>query len=222
MAWVVQDATEDDHEGDSNGGHDDSDVCAICHDDAFEPGNTLCLPGCGHRFHTHCMLEWCQYDARCPVCRSVPKGVNMRATAPPPSVTATVVTERSELFVSTLGELEELLGQEIVFTSGPGQEGWSNATLQPPRESRRTRERHRRALRRHMSLYALERRVRMLRQEMRTASRRLHGDYVKMCRYLWRTDPQLRAQRADMTNLRRRLQRAQRTLDQRMEAHHNA
>jgi len=49
------------------------DVCAVC----IEPldDGTVRLPGCGHSFHLHCVMNFCRYNARCPICRSLPLGV---------------------------------------------------------------------------------------------------------------------------------------------------
>jgi DNA repair exonuclease SbcCD ATPase subunit len=31
----------------------------------------MCIPVCKHRLHVHCALRACQYDLRCPVCRTI-------------------------------------------------------------------------------------------------------------------------------------------------------
>ena len=59
----------------------DQDTCPIC----LERGVDLRWPGCGHRFHALCALQMAQYDLRCAVCRSVPKGAVVRPSDPPPA-----------------------------------------------------------------------------------------------------------------------------------------
>lgn len=69
----------------------DDEVCAVCTervDDAVR------LPGCGHRFHLSCVMTFCQYDARCPVCRRVPDGVHPAAS--PLTVTVEEVVDEIE------------------------------------------------------------------------------------------------------------------------------
>ena len=53
-----------------------SDTCAICLDDLQE--NTAIMPGCNHKFHVRCLINACQYDVRCAVCRSIGDGVVQR------------------------------------------------------------------------------------------------------------------------------------------------
>lgn len=53
------------------------DVCSICMD-PMEELEQVRLPGCRHLFHVSCMLTAAQYDARCPLCRVLPMGVNVR------------------------------------------------------------------------------------------------------------------------------------------------
>ena len=46
------------------------DVCHVCHDPLDE--DCVSLPDCRHRFHLCCVIEFSQYDVRCPTCRTVP------------------------------------------------------------------------------------------------------------------------------------------------------
>lgn len=54
-------------------------ICAICLDELEE--ESVSLPGCGHRFHTACILNCVRHDTRCPVCRAVPEGVFSATTS---------------------------------------------------------------------------------------------------------------------------------------------
>lgn len=52
-------------------------ICSICmHDTSVE--NRCTLPGCGHSFHCACMINFVQYDVKCPVCRQIPTGVSVK------------------------------------------------------------------------------------------------------------------------------------------------
>ena len=68
----------------------DEDRCAICLE-ALSQGTTTAHPGCHHRLHVACLISSAQYDARCPVCRTVGDGVALRSPSPP--TTTTVVVE---------------------------------------------------------------------------------------------------------------------------------
>lgn len=72
---------DDQHEANptTNKGQTD-DTCSICLDSISPEGQSLSLPGCGHRFHVACVLTMSQYSIRCPVCRQVPQGVGIRQT----------------------------------------------------------------------------------------------------------------------------------------------
>ena len=51
------------------------DVCHVCHE---ERDHTCASLPCGHAFHICCILEFAQYDVRCPTCRATPAGVAVR------------------------------------------------------------------------------------------------------------------------------------------------
>jgi hypothetical protein len=57
------------------------DECPVCSEE-LEDDATAALPGCRHRFHVACIMNFCKYDARCPMCRQVPTGV---VVTPPPT-----------------------------------------------------------------------------------------------------------------------------------------
>jgi len=43
------------------------DICAVCLDEDCKPD--VMLLGCGHNFHSHCILKWVQKNFSCPLCR---------------------------------------------------------------------------------------------------------------------------------------------------------
>ena len=45
------------------------DVCPICMY-AYEAGERVAIPPCGHRFHDRCLSEWIRRRAVCPECRA--------------------------------------------------------------------------------------------------------------------------------------------------------
>lgn len=48
----------------------DADVCAICQESVSSDAGGVCLHGCGHRFHGHCVVPWLQRNRSCPLCRN--------------------------------------------------------------------------------------------------------------------------------------------------------
>jgi hypothetical protein len=49
------------------------------------------MPGCAHRLHVTCLINCAQYDARCPVCRTVGEGVVRKPEEAPAIAGATFV-----------------------------------------------------------------------------------------------------------------------------------
>ena len=49
--------------------------CAICLDDGDHTTTTK-FPGCGHAFHTVCLINSVRRNPRCPMCRHLPEGVH--------------------------------------------------------------------------------------------------------------------------------------------------
>tara|TARA_B100001741_G_scaffold161766_1_gene133839 strand:+ start:353 stop:883 length:531 start_codon:yes stop_codon:yes gene_type:complete len=59
------------------------DVCAVCLSECDVTTKDTCyMPGCLHVFHTSCLLQCAQRDARCPICRQVPNELQVSATTP--------------------------------------------------------------------------------------------------------------------------------------------
>ena len=50
-------------------------TCAVCLEDI---DTAWSFPGCGHRFHPECVLNFAQFDTRCPVCRHQVDGVTSK------------------------------------------------------------------------------------------------------------------------------------------------
>ena len=48
--------------------------CCICLNPLEK--DTCSLPGCGHTFHVSCLMNYCQHDTRCPLCRKNVPDVN--------------------------------------------------------------------------------------------------------------------------------------------------
>lgn len=42
--------------------------CSICYE-KMHTRRKIILP-CGHEFHEHCILRWCEYQMTCPHCRA--------------------------------------------------------------------------------------------------------------------------------------------------------
>lgn len=41
--------------------------CSICLED-YSEADPPSVTGCGHEYHLHCILCWCQRSAHCPIC----------------------------------------------------------------------------------------------------------------------------------------------------------
>ena len=135
-------------------------------------------------------MTFCQYDARCPVCRGVPDGVT-RTPAPAPAVTITVA--------EVVEEIETTL-----------------ATRR--REWQRYRARRRRALNADPLLRALYEDLQHARRTLETETGITERLYWKRCRELWRTDPEFAEHRRVLARHRRRERRLDRTLYTRLRA----
>lgn len=53
-----------DHQENNVGGE-----CSICWENFSEGQKLLLVEGCNHTFHQACLQQWCERDARCPMCR---------------------------------------------------------------------------------------------------------------------------------------------------------
>jgi hypothetical protein len=174
----------------------DGEVCAVCMEPlGAEEDSDARLPGCGHRFHVACVMTFCQYDARCPVCRGVPTGVARAAHAQHASQPTAITI--------TVAEVVE----EIETALATRRRAWQ-----------RYRARRRRALNNDPHLRTLYDTLGDARRALETETAATERLYWKRCRELWRTDPDLAAHRLVLARYRRRERRLDRTLYARLHA----
>ena len=69
---------------------DEEDLCCVCME-ALGTNDVAPMPGCAHRLHVACLINCAQYDARCPVCRTVGEGVVPKAETTTTAVGTTYV-----------------------------------------------------------------------------------------------------------------------------------
>lgn len=73
--------------------------CCVCHEPLTH--DVVALPGCGHVLHVACALTNAQYNVRCPMCRRVPDGVQVRTddhVGAPTTVRPRIVVEDDREF----------------------------------------------------------------------------------------------------------------------------
>ena len=183
-----------------------TDLCAICLDplEAAPTAESMAMPGCGHRFHVKCVLNYAQYDIRCPMCRGVGEGVNPRPARQPTAVTLAVNWNNVEVIDLEHNEEEST---EATDPLPPARVLW-----------RRYLDRRRRAIRRcprlsqqHLALKEVQA---LMQREHRAASRA----YEQRCREVWRSDPEVRPHRDAFARLRRRERRLETQIDTAVEA----
>lgn len=156
-------------------------TCAICYD-SDRPCD-LTLPGCGHTFHTACVLSMSQYDVRCPICRTVPPGVQERA--------AHDEGETAIVYVASLEEAWEDDREE--------REAWT-----------RYRTRRRRCMNQNPHILDAFNRLRDVRRDIQTERTSAESRYKALCRDLWRHDAVIRGHMRTVSRLRRRERRLER------------
>lgn len=164
-----------------------SDECAVC-TDVMSEHDSLCLPGCGHRFHLRCVMNFCRYNTHCPICRQLPEGVEAHQPEPP-RVEATV-------FLS----LDDVV-QEV-----------DNVIDEQRRTWQRYRNRRRRALNSHPHLKTLFERLQLLRRDMTDLHTTTHRLYSQRCREVWRSDVELNERKRTLSRMQRRERRMERSL----------
>lgn len=197
--------------------------CPVCHDEEERP--TLTLPGCGHRFHAACILTAAQYDARCPVCRAAPTGVDLRAPETPVTQTILNVTV-SDLEQNGLS-LAHLLDAPMTDESDTYVLGTLHAEASRADEDEdaryhvwtRYRARRRRCLNRHPHLLRMYDALKDVRAAWERASRAAEREHARLCREAWRTDPTVRAYAREAARLRRKELRLDRALHAALHEH---
>ncbi len=156
--------------------------CTICMD-VMGSDDSMRLPGCGHRFHTHCVMNFCRYNTHCPICRQLPDGVQTHVTSSPVTLS----------LVDVLHEADNVVDERR-------------------RTWQRYRNRRRRALNNHPHLKTLFDRLQILRRDIGTVHNDAQRVYNRRCREVWRTDSELMEMRRVLTRLQRRERRIERTL----------
>ena len=167
----------------------DEDECAICTDPLCH-APCAALPGCGHRFHTHCIMNFSQRDVRCPICRQTPAGVVVARAEP-------------EVFTFSFDDVV----QDVQTVVDVQRRAWQ-----------RYRNRRRRALNAHPHLRCMYERLVALRQTLDADVEAVQRAYARQCREVWKRDPDIAAQRAAIARSRRRERRLERTLCEELRA----
>lgn len=168
---------------------EDAEECPIC-TDVLESRDSLRLPGCGHRFHVHCVMNFCRYNTHCPICRQLPDGVQTHETARPSIATLSPV----------MLSLDDVL-HEV-----------DNAVDEQRRTWQRYRNRRRRALNNHPHLKILFDRLQRLRRDIGVVQHDTQRVYNQRCRDVWRTDSELVETRRILSRMQRRERRIERSL----------
>lgn len=164
---------------------EDTEECPIC-TDVMGSDDSMRLPGCGHRFHIHCVMNFCRYNTHCPICRQLPDGVQAHET--------------SSTLTPVMLSLDDVL-HEV-----------DNAVDERRRAWQRYRNRRRRALNNHPHLKTLFDRLQLLRRDIGAVHNDTQRVYTRRCRDVWRTDSELVEMRRALTRLQRRERRMERTL----------
>lgn len=165
------------------------DECPICTDIMCD-NDSICLPGCNHRFHVRCVMNFCRYDTHCPICRRLPEGVDVIERHTPSSQVSVLMN---------LVDVDSVIDEQR-------------------RVWRLYRTRRRRALNRNPHLNTLFGRLQTLRGEisgMHTTTQRL---YYRRCREIWNTDIELNNQLRLIRCMRRRERRITRSLSDHLNA----
>jgi hypothetical protein len=169
--------------------NEDRDVCCICIDECEQEGLSH-LP-CGHIVHTVCLMNFCQYDIRCPVCREAPTGVNRR--------------------VLRAQETEQESEEDVVDTALIEAVNWMQS------EWKRYKRRRNRYIRENPSLADMQLRLKGIRDTMDSESRITKRLYDLKCRNFWRSDSEIVNGKKILQNLRRREKRLERQLEEAVE-----
>lgn len=191
--------------------------CSICLETIDETSdNKGCrLPGCKHLFHLACVLDFAQYDVRCPICRQVPENVTCR----PVTKTNFHIILRSnqnlrDLIIEHTSETAELsahVDEEVE------EEEDQNSLREAQLHWRRYAARRRRVINRSPRLRQTWQTLRRTDVELTTAVREVKRMYKKKLRDVWRNDAELFQARRLAQQLRRRQLRLLRYIEDTVE-----
>lgn len=174
---------------------EEDDVCAVCLSRVEE--TTRCvLPGCGHVFHSHCVVNFAQFDCRCPVCRRQPDGVERREPQGGGSARA-VVTSLAERFgaVVTVVHSEEEEQQSAPAVA---------AVVDLGTIVRRYNRRRRQFLNANPNMRRSVDRLKVVQKDLSAAVRAAEKTYEQKCKRVWKEDPDVTALKNTVYRLRRR------------------
>ena len=161
-------------------------LCTVCLDPIDDDASELStFPGCKHKFHCACMLNFAQYDVRCPTCRQMPTGVTVRSSEEGDD------EDESDVEMETLREELRI-----------AQRSW-NAY-----EARR-----RKCIRRNASMRQAASRVRQMHADITATNRELHRCYDAKCKLIWKTDNDVQTHKKKLTRLHRVKRRVQLKLE---------
>jgi hypothetical protein len=162
--------------------------CAVCTDIMVEE-DSIRLPGCGHRFHVRCVMNFCRYNTHCPICRQLPEGVRIHEEQTPLYGTPTLMIDIDDM----VQQIDGLVDEER-------------------RTWRRYTNRRRRALNNNPHLTTLYDRLNVLRRNITSHGNATSREYTRQCRELWRTDPDLNGHKRTLARMQRRERRIERSL----------
>jgi len=166
---------------------DDEIVCSICMD-AIQNRECI-LPGCNHQFHYTCMLNFAQYDTKCPVCRQLPTGV--------------VVRRRQSEVEDNVVQID-MLREHI----NEAQRTWT-----------RYFRRRSACIRKHPDMRDLNNSIRSLRSQIQVQTRTTQRCFDTKCNTLWKTDDELQVHKKTLNNLERKHRRLKKKLKECLEVH---
>lgn len=168
----------------------DQTTCTVCFGDLDE-AETVTLPGCGHAFHTACILTAAQYDVKCPVCRRVPNGIDERAS---PQQRAHPLERSVFITLDDLSAVEDIAARRA--------------------EWNRYRQRRRRCLNQNPRLLEAFNALHDVRRRIEVQHSTACREYRRECRRVWTANPVIREHVRVAGRLRRRELRLERLLHQ--------
>lgn len=157
--------------------------CAIC----MEPITTeICTLACAHVFHSSCILQACQHDPRCPVCRCT-----LAKRSEPPAAPSVVNVELS------MNDVDAALDEDYQDIR---------------RAQANYAARRRRFLRNRPNLKRENDAIKETERALRDLERRISAEWARNCHALW-MGPLFESQKRERALLMRRLRRRERILE---------